>query len=973
MREGIARCIEKCDWNGAMKELPSLLVHHEFDEDVAALASSVLVGANDIERARDFIAKGLRINHRNHTLWLLLGRSYERSNINQAYLCFENALFYCKDENDIKGIRERIEEVKQAEGFCVKKSAIVILSYNSLQFTRACIESIRHTCLSEAYEIIVVDNASTDGSVSWLMEQPDIKLKCNSENVGFPSGCNQGIRMAEKDSDIFLLNNDTIMSDNALFWLRMGLYENERVGAAGSVSNYVSNLQQVTWNCNSVEEFLGAAQRNNLPQKNPYVKKNWLIGFALLLKRHCLEKMGYLDERFTPGQYEDNDIGLRLGEAGYELLLCKNSFVLHFGSGGGKNIEKWSRLMRENLIKVQEKWGFEFNEYIYPDLYLLNKAEHYGNKAIKALHIGSGIGATLLALKDGHPNAAVYGIEENEKMIRVTPKNLKVYQSGIFAEEIPFEKAFFDVIICGKPYDDAADRTGFTKRAMEYLKPGGRFITHGANIVKRIGGEGGNLPLVSVIMPCYNHEAYVGDAIESILNQTYPNIELIVADNGSTDRSFEVINRYKDRIKILRLEKNHRILCAKMMIEAASGEYIAQATSDDDWMPEKVERQMDAFFSNPDLQGCFTWALYADENMQVLSDQGNNVFLARNSSREEWLKRFIYAGNCLCFPSFLAKKDSFIYVFNMYRGYMQLPDFYQWVLLLQRGEIYIVEEPMVKFRWHVNGDNRNESAPSMETSIRTNQEYLEIVLLILESIDDQFFKSAFQDELVKGDAENHQEMLCEKFFLLRRMAERSLLFSDIMISFYHGHYWEMENTLDTVYEFSYEDASGLFARSGLAYALEQLRREKMLNGMLGTYINSYKDIAEALSKEVYCGSFSKDVAWEIFSMMPEEERNGLGNLHELCVSVLKMTAKNKEAESDAYFDIVQLIQKLCSLMENLQKQTRLLGIMCDEEEFPLFKELVELAAGNRIDLQEAVVPYIQIIAGQLGEVIDSCE
>ena len=64
-------------------------------------------------------------------------------------------------------------------------------------------------------------------------------------------------------------------------------------------------------------------------------------------------------------------------------------------------------------------------------------------------------------------------------------------------------------------------------------------------------------PLVSVIMPCYNHEKYVAQTIESVLNQTYKNIEFIVVDNGSTDGSFHVIQQYRDRIdKIYQLKEN---------------------------------------------------------------------------------------------------------------------------------------------------------------------------------------------------------------------------------------------------------------------------------------------------------------------------------------------------------------------------------------------------------------------------------
>ena len=145
----------------------------------------------------------------------MLGDYYAGQNLQQAYLCYENAYFYCDVEEDRTQIREILDNLEK-QGISVPKAAIVILSYNLLDMTRDCIESIRKTTTDSAREIIVVDNASKDNSVAWLKQQKDIKLLCNKENCGFPMGCNQGIMMAEKESDILLLNNDTIMTENAL-------------------------------------------------------------------------------------------------------------------------------------------------------------------------------------------------------------------------------------------------------------------------------------------------------------------------------------------------------------------------------------------------------------------------------------------------------------------------------------------------------------------------------------------------------------------------------------------------------------------------------------------------------------------------------------------------------------------------------------------------------------------------------------
>lgn len=102
-------------------------------------------------------------------------------------------------------------------------------------------------------------------------------------------------------------------------------------------------------------------------------------------------------------------------------------------------------------------------------------------------------------------------------------------------------------------------------------------------------------PLVSAIIPNYNYARYVGEAVESALGQTYPNIEVIVVDDGSTDNSLEVLEKYRDRIKIIE-QKNSGVCVARNRgVAESKGEYVAFLDADDVWLPEKIELQIDVF------------------------------------------------------------------------------------------------------------------------------------------------------------------------------------------------------------------------------------------------------------------------------------------------------------------------------------------------------------------------------------------
>lgn len=202
----------------------------EYTDGLAVIAATVWLEYGEFEKAHDCIRQGLLNNFCNYELYLLLGNYYFMlGNVEQAYLCYENAEFYCHN-NDLEIIQQFKQNCKTSGNCNVNKAAIVILSYNTLEMTRECIESIRRNNPASAYELIVVDNASEDGSAEWLSQQEDIRLFCNHENMGFPVGCNQGIKLGGADSDILLLNSDTIVFPNSIFWLRMGLYEDETVG-----------------------------------------------------------------------------------------------------------------------------------------------------------------------------------------------------------------------------------------------------------------------------------------------------------------------------------------------------------------------------------------------------------------------------------------------------------------------------------------------------------------------------------------------------------------------------------------------------------------------------------------------------------------------------------------------------------------------------------------------------------------------
>lgn len=378
-----------------------------------------------------------------------LGLYYEAKNSTQAYLFYRQQA-YKSDGKAKEELEALAESVKEKMSVVVNKTAIVILSYNTLNETRNCIESIRRHCDSGTYELIVIDNASSDGSVEWLKKQNDIKLCCNKENVGFPKGCNQGIAMAEADSDIWLLNSDTLVPPDALFWLQMGLYESSDVGAAGSVTNFAPNYQNIDDTTVTDRNYLSYAMRHKISVSNPYEKKIWLVGFSVLLKRKALEQVGLLDERFSPGNYEDTDLGMRLANTGWQQLLCRNSFIFHYGSKSfGKRKPEFSKLLETNQKKFIEKWNMHPSRFSYIKVWEAEQVKRPEKETFRLLDIGCGTGATLARIINRYPDAKVTGVEKQKKAAGLAAKIADVLQSDICDIKEDAYTDCFDQILTG--------------------------------------------------------------------------------------------------------------------------------------------------------------------------------------------------------------------------------------------------------------------------------------------------------------------------------------------------------------------------------------------------------------------------------------------------------------------------------------------------------------------------------------------
>nr|WP_060788339.1 glycosyltransferase [Geobacillus zalihae] len=354
------------------------------------------------------------------------------------------------------------------------KTSIIILTHNQLDYTKQCIESITKYTKEGSYEIIIVDNHSTDGTVEWLKQQNNIKAIFNNENLGFPKGCNQGIEIATGEN-ILLLNNDTIVTKNWLDNLLACLYSSDDIGAVGPVTNSAAYYSTIPVNYMSIDEMHQFAASYNVSDPDKWEERLKLIGFCMLIKREAVDKVGLLDERFTPGNFEDDDYSVRLRKAGYRLMLCKDTFIHHYGSvSWKKDVNTYGRILSENEKKFKEKWGTDSSSYIIHKE-LIDQVHFPLDRELNVLQIGCQAGATLLEIKNRFKNARLYGVETNEAELNEAKQLGNIYKN---INDVPNIK--FDLILFTD--DELLLTEELIRRLVSFLKESGIFLGKFLNI-----------------------------------------------------------------------------------------------------------------------------------------------------------------------------------------------------------------------------------------------------------------------------------------------------------------------------------------------------------------------------------------------------------------------------------------------------------------------------------------------------------
>lgn len=509
------------------------------------------------------------------------------------------------------------------------KISFVVLNWNGLDDTLNCLESIRQQTLKD-YEIIVVDNGSSPDQKQALRNINDVTLVDLPSNAGFTGGQLAALKHARGDF-LALINNDAVIAKD---WAETAIDTMKKYKRAAAVGGRAYQWDpdkkqkpfdpDASFYSYQVVNLLTGHTRT-LTYGDQLCKVNSISGAGVLIRRAAIDDAGYFYKPFF-AYYEETDLFARFKRSGWEIIYNPRLKLWH-------QIAKSTRSKPGFYLYYMHRNRFQFAVRNYDPPYLRKFLIFYLYEVIRA---------SFRIARHGRSNSL-----EEVALVKAGSRNL-IHAFSSY-------RARLEVKTLGGHY------------SKKLLKDKAESI--------------------GVIIPCYNYAAHVAEAIESVLGQTLPPDEIIVINDGSTDNSLEIIEKYKDRIKIIDQKNSGVIKTKNRGLNEINTDWVIFLDADDKLRRSYIRRFYDQQrIHNADVVYC---------SMKFIGED-KGVFKSRPFTA--WsLRRGNYINN-----SALMRRDLLLQV----GGYKTAMDFgYEdWELYLALAEIKArfryLNRPLLYYRRH---------------------------------------------------------------------------------------------------------------------------------------------------------------------------------------------------------------------------------------------------------------------------------
>ena len=257
----------------------------------------------------------------------------------------------------------RVRDLAQGiDALAQPKVSVVVVTYNNLDLTKVCLDSLDRCSDYPELELIVVDNASADDTPdylrAWAAAGGNRRVILNADNRGFAGGNNQGLAAASGDY-LVMLNNDTHVTPGWVATLVGHLRRTPALGLLGPVTNNIGNEARIDIRYADMEQMLQAAGDYTARHAGLLTPLHTAAFFCVAMPRHVYTKLGGLDEAFGIGMFEDDDYCRRVQQAGWQVACADDVFVHHHLSASFNQIkqEKRQAMFEQNKAIYEAKWG----------------------------------------------------------------------------------------------------------------------------------------------------------------------------------------------------------------------------------------------------------------------------------------------------------------------------------------------------------------------------------------------------------------------------------------------------------------------------------------------------------------------------------------------------------------------------------------------------------------------------------------
>ena len=209
-------------------------------------------------------------------------------------------------------------------------------------------------------------------------------------------------------------------------------------------------------------------------------------------------------------------------------------------------------------------------------------------------------------------------------------------------------------------------------------------------------------PKVSVVIPTYNHARYLPYALDSVINQGYPNLEVLVIDDGSNDGTAELVKPYGSKINYIYKENGGTPSALNLGLSLATGKYVCWLSADDALIGEKVSKQVSLMESDPSLGFSYTSFVVIDASSTKQYDVNSAYFPHKQEMVTKLMEGCFINGS-----SVMMRRSALEEIGNFDESLPQAHDYDLWFRFLRHYSCGFLEEPLLAYRWH--GENMSQN------------------------------------------------------------------------------------------------------------------------------------------------------------------------------------------------------------------------------------------------------------------------